>query len=697
MSDDEYACYYDPEIEEVPNTPLGAGQAESQPETLPALFEVDEYDAYDFSEFTGEELAGLEALAATPGTCAALGDDSRGGPRLEIALEGTSNSIHFIKAPRGQDVSFKQWLKPSRSPYQLFRRGKGRLSVTDVTGLAWCEVQFDYGLRQGRSRKLAERPKEFVTAQGKTIAVDQKAAVINDRIVKKGQAVHKTLEREIRPEEVEVDIATLEEEWALKLVKMIACMQDLMTGGCCREMPVFGLIQGQMISGIIDELVRIPAPELVEAPHEDTSAEISPRSLGKRGSPSTPSKVKSKRSRTSPPSSQSQITSFFQATDNGSSSPQTPPPKAATLPDSSPLHRPQRIYPFTLHLSDTKTRRTATLPSDEDTLTSRLQLMLYHRLLSNVMADPKSRSETIMPLDFDAFWLRAGVDPSRSFSGQFMTQASLMFASEEHVALNSLNALVTAWRHHIDALGVEGVDHTLTLRYRAQPGHRRRSRDTRAFEGGSILSAEERQAAAQATQASFNTPPGTFGGLDNGLAQALGGSLEGPAWAGYSLESEDMQLQWALQASLKTAERNTITTKDDLSVAADEDTEALAGPASEAIRDETGILSGSPNADAITPPLEDDSSGGDIGQRVMSMEELDLEAQILGVKEFPVDNKMLDQHLISALEYWHGDRAPRGVDITKTKRCMTCEYREGCEWREQKAEELEELRNRAAH
>jgi hypothetical protein len=50
-----------------------------------------------------------------------------------------------------------------------------------------CEVQFDYGLRQYRSRPLEARPKSFVSGSGKAISVEKKVAAMNDTITKKGK------------------------------------------------------------------------------------------------------------------------------------------------------------------------------------------------------------------------------------------------------------------------------------------------------------------------------------------------------------------------------------------------------------------------------------------------------------------------------------------------------------------------------
>jgi hypothetical protein len=50
-----------------------------------------------------------------------------------------------------------------------------------------CGVQFDYGLRQGRSLALTRRPESFVSAGGKEMKVDKKVAKINDKTLGRGR------------------------------------------------------------------------------------------------------------------------------------------------------------------------------------------------------------------------------------------------------------------------------------------------------------------------------------------------------------------------------------------------------------------------------------------------------------------------------------------------------------------------------
>lgn len=78
---------------------------------------------------------------------------------------------------------------------------------------------------------------------------------------------------------------------------------------------------------------------------------------------------------------------------------------------------------------------------------------------------------------------------------------------------------------------------------------------------------------------------------------------------------------------------------------------------------------------------------------------------VIGVKLMHYNGAMLDTFLERALAYWHGQRKPEGVSIEDIGRCgcvtmhpprerhahgptrRSCEYKNGCEWRERKAEE----------
>ncbi|KAI0826879.1 exonuclease V [Trametes gibbosa] len=775
---DEYDAFYPPidhqdlvDIEAAAIAAYSLREASRPPapplsqESLPDSSASDEFDVYDFSEFTADDFVHIDALVlahtpdiptppndpidpppAQPQT-ARRGSDAvksrrisvDGGPRVEIGFEETANAN-----PRSRVKGSSR-----RTPFQQFRSWKGMLSVTDLVGPSWCEVQFDYGLRQKRYKKLEDRPTSFVTAEGKTIEVVQNVAAQNDRTVTRGKSVHKVLEREVQPETVAVDITTQEERWGLRLINMLASLETLTEVGYCREMPVFGVVHGQVVTGIIDEIARRPL-EPTQPKHEPEtggSGKGGASSPNKRVAPSTPSKSPSKKPKHDSPNGQPQITAFF-----------TPGKRASTSDEPTPTK--EEGPKFSLHLSDTKTRMRPSLPTDEDAFASRLQLMLYHRLLSNLVAPAAPSIRAPAPLDFAALWRRVRVDPTRRFSEGFLAQAGLApplssakpdssaaltptasSAPPVSASLSSLDDLTAAWTHAVQALRVSAVDTTLSLVYRLQPKRRRSGKRRKGPSDN--LSAQEVQDLAAAVQASVRDVQGVVGDavdpdldLTRAIFESLKESLASERPAGgdlgvvadpfgvpiseaegsTTLEGEaclyddsadtlgvrdalgrDPQLAWALQDSLLSHSKASPAVKDaaadaepsvvgDLSIAA-ADTDGLTSDAP-AILSEEGAL----EEDIKTAPGTPTRSDSDLveADETMTVAELDIEARILGTKEFSLDSAALDDYLTRVLSWWHGQREPEGVSVGLTRRCMTCEYREGCEWREKKAQEAME-------
>ncbi|KAG8894230.1 hypothetical protein FRC01_013081 [Tulasnella sp. 417] len=70
------------------------------------------------------------------------------------------------------------------------------------------------------------------------------------------------------------------------------------------------------------------------------------------------------------------------------------------------------------------------------------------------------------------------------------------------------------------------------------------------------------------------------------------------------------------------------------------------------------------------------------------------DSSIIGSKKFAFDQELLTKHIVAAIEFWESKREPRGVDLEDTWKCDTCEFREGCEWREAKAAEMARSRRR---
>ncbi|KAJ3988453.1 exonuclease V [Lentinula detonsa] len=581
----------------------------------------------DFSDLTEEQLAQIDAV-----TSPVLASTSKSISHVQVELEEQLEGTTIITEPCSNSLGGSSNSKQAQhiSPLQQFRRNR-ILSVTDLVSLAWCEVQFDYGLRQQRHRKLQYRPASFVTEQGKEIIVDQGVAAKSDATKNTGSIVHRKLEREIRPEEIKVEIESEEERWALRIINMIDCVDSLLLLGCAREMPVFGLVEGNAVVGVIDEITY----SLVSSSSYD-------KKRGLHSSSSTPQKPK--RTRRSPSPSQPRITKFVSP---------AKAPVAETFFTSDPLpSSSSHLNTSTLRLIDTKTRRTNSLPRDEDALPSRLQLMLYYRMLTNLMSTSGS-------FDFSSFWQQLGLNDTAPFSKKFLAQTLL--ARET----NSLRHLTDLWHLAVSRLNGAKIDSTLQLIYRLQPDQQRsfqnRNRSAQA------TSSREEMEIAKAIEASLQDVQ--LGPSTERLAQALAQSVTDPEAGSSVLEQEkklvdDPELLWALEQSLLTRIKETESWKRKPSV--DRDTPQIATQ-----NDENPIV----QSDIFTQYQDTNKSH---------------HTAIIGTKEFDFNSHFLDEYLIDVMKWWNGEREPRGVTLEQTGHCFSCEYYSGCEWREQKAREVED-------
>ena len=56
-------------------------------------------------------------------------------------------------------------------------------------------------------------------------------------------------------------------------------------------------------------------------------------------------------------------------------------------------------------------------------------------------------------------------------------------------------------------------------------------------------------------------------------------------------------------------------------------------------------------------------------------------SELIGHKTFQFDREMLDTYLKNGMQWWRGERPPKGVDLTEINRkCRWCDFREECEW-----------------
>ncbi|KAK2197034.1 bifunctional Brix domain/PD-(D-E)XK endonuclease-like domain superfamily/U3 snoRNP protein-Ribosome production factor 1/Exonuclease V [Babesia duncani] len=111
------------------------------------------------------------------------------------------------------------------------------LSVTDLSSQLWCEKQVEFTLMTGRKR---------VT-----------------EAMEKGTERHEQLELEDH-DVVEVVVETNEDRLGIKFLNTINLLEQLFSEGKCREVWVFTNFEDYIISGIIDQLEIVKAPNSKE-------------------------------------------------------------------------------------------------------------------------------------------------------------------------------------------------------------------------------------------------------------------------------------------------------------------------------------------------------------------------------------------------------------------------------------------------
>ena len=94
--------------------------------------------------------------------------------------------------------------------------------------------------------------------------------------MKQGSAVHKVLEDHVHTT-VAVDIKSKEEHWGLRFWNVIQGLKTLRETGMTRELEIWGVVDGLVVNGVIDELsYNCPKPELEETEDKANTAKNLP-------------------------------------------------------------------------------------------------------------------------------------------------------------------------------------------------------------------------------------------------------------------------------------------------------------------------------------------------------------------------------------------------------------------------------------
>ncbi|PSK46254.1 Exonuclease V [Elsinoe australis] len=257
-------------------------------------------------------------------------------PSVEVEYDESNRLAFSPQGDKRQRSLFaaqeEQTTDDTRSPLERFRTPPRKpMSVTDIVSPAWCELQYFYSLsKYGRVKQTPA--------------------------MKRGSSVHKVLEEQVHVA-VPVETVTREDMFALRIWNIIQGLRTLRATGMTRELEVWGVIEGQVVNGIIDELsYKCP----------DTNLEAA---LLEKKKPGRPRKSKDAEE---PDPNQTTLGSFFSNKGSGTLE-QTLSQSAPNVPSSAS----RKVY-----ITDIKTRASRTVPTEEVSLRPTfIQLMLYRTLL----------------------------------------------------------------------------------------------------------------------------------------------------------------------------------------------------------------------------------------------------------------------------------------------------------------------------
>jgi exonuclease V len=182
--------------------------------------------------------------------------------------------------------------------------------------------------------------------------------------MQQGSKVHKKLEDEVHTT-VKIEIIHKEDGFGLRLWNLVQGLRTLRDTGLTRELEVWGTVDGNLVNGVIDDLSY-------DNPNPDFEEELSTQG-------------------SQPHQNQSMISDYF------------PLPKP-DIPDG----RNRKVF-----LTDVKTRGTLSPISAAVIRPAKIQLLLYHRFLSDMAAGK---------LDYFKVFRRYGLDADERFSDTFMSQ-----------------------------------------------------------------------------------------------------------------------------------------------------------------------------------------------------------------------------------------------------------------------------------
>lgn len=233
--------------------------------------------------------------------------------------------------------------------------------------------------------------------------------------MKAGSKVHEKLEEEVYTS-VPVTVQTKEEGWGLRIWNVLAGLKTLRETGMTRELEVWGVLEGEVVGGVIDQVSFSCTDQELEAKLQSA----------------TDGKPPQEQEAPALEEGQQPLSSFLKSSAGGQT--------MAEALDIPSLHPRLPTSPATpsnlLYITDVKTRSAPSLPRGASFVPTKLQLMLYHRMLSQMISG----------FEFSLVARHYELDMHAPFSDEFIAQLASIDADLNlilsHKSLSGLWSLV---------------------------------------------------------------------------------------------------------------------------------------------------------------------------------------------------------------------------------------------------------------
>ena len=224
--------------------------------------------------------------------------------------------------------------------------------------------------------------------------------------MKLGKAVHKILEEEVSTT-VPIEITTKEDAWGLRIWNVIQGLRMLRERGITRELEIWGLVDGELVNGIIDQLsYECPDPNL-----EATAA-------------SHYASIESERAKM--PEYQMSLSDYLLSPSQGgrklselsaNSTRRGRPRRSSSASDKPVPQLPSEWLVFPrIYLTDIKTRGSRSVPTVKSSSfwPTQIQLNLYYHMLNRLVTSDEVNIELLAS--------RYNLDPQRTFTDAFVAE-----------------------------------------------------------------------------------------------------------------------------------------------------------------------------------------------------------------------------------------------------------------------------------